>query len=99
MLWAFVYTKYLTWMVQVDTNAQNVKRNNRYNINQTLLGDRFQIISDEEYQKLELGEVQRTGLRAANIDENIRLKDLITLIINLTWILGQVKFMTVLQLD
>ncbi|MDK8277088.1 MAG: hypothetical protein QP763_08575 [Peptoniphilus duerdenii] len=48
---------------------------------------------------MELGEVQRTGLRAANIDENIRLKDLITLIINLTWILGQVKFMTVLQLD
>ena len=33
MLWAFVYTKYLTWMVQVDTDAQNVKRNNRYNIN------------------------------------------------------------------
>ncbi|MEQ2628421.1 M56 family metallopeptidase [Peptoniphilus lacrimalis] len=36
-------------------------------------GDRVQIISDEEYQKLELGEVSRTGLRAANVDENIRL--------------------------
>lgn len=48
---------------------------------------------------MELEEVQRTGLRAANIDENIRLKDLITLIINLTWIPGQVQFMMVLQLD
>ena len=36
-------------------------------------GDRVQIISDEEYQKLKLGEVSRTGLRAANVDENIRL--------------------------
>ena len=36
-------------------------------------GDRVQIISDEEYQKLELGEVSRTGLRSANVDESISL--------------------------
>ena len=36
-------------------------------------GDRVQIISDEEYQKLELGEVSSIGLRSANVDENIRL--------------------------
>ncbi len=36
-------------------------------------GDRVQIISDEEYQKLELGEVSSTGLRSANIDEEISL--------------------------
>ena len=35
--------------------------------------DRVQIISDEEYQKLELGEVSSIGLRAANVDESIRL--------------------------
>lgn len=36
-------------------------------------GDRVQIISDEEYQKLELGEVSSTGLRSASIDEEISL--------------------------
>lgn len=36
-------------------------------------GDRVQIISDEEYQKLELGEVSSIGLRSANVDESIRL--------------------------
>lgn len=36
-------------------------------------GDRVQIISDEEYKKLELGEVSSTGLRSANIDEEISL--------------------------
>lgn len=36
-------------------------------------GDRVQIISDEEYQKLELGEVSSIGLRSANIDESISL--------------------------
>ena len=42
--------------------------------NNSEFGDKVQIISDHEYQKLELGEVSRTGLRAANVDENIRLK-------------------------
>ena len=36
-------------------------------------GYRVQIISDEEYKKLELGEVLSTGLRSANIDEEISL--------------------------
>ena len=36
-------------------------------------GDRVQIISDEEYQKLELGEVSSIGLRSVNVDESIRL--------------------------
>lgn len=53
---------------RVDTKGEIVT-----NINSEF-GDRVQIISDEEYQKLELGEVSRTGLRAANVDENIRLK-------------------------
>ena len=53
---------------RIDTKGEIVT-----NINSEF-GDRVQIISDEEYQKLELGEVSRTGLRAANVDENIRLK-------------------------
>ncbi len=53
---------------RIDTKGKIVT-----NINSEF-GDRVQIISDEEYQKLELGEVSRTGLRAANVDENIRLK-------------------------
>ena len=36
-------------------------------------GDRVKIISDEEYQKLELGEVSSIGLSSANIDESISL--------------------------
>ena len=52
---------------RIDTKGEIVT-----NINSEF-GDRVQIISDEEYQKLELGEVSRTGLRAANVDENIRL--------------------------
>lgn len=53
---------------RVDTKGKIVT-----NINSEF-GGRVQIISDEEYQKLELGEVSRTGLRAANVDDNIRLK-------------------------
>ena len=52
---------------RIDTKGEIVN-----NINSEF-GDGVQIISDEEYQKLELGEVSRTGLRAANVDENIRL--------------------------
>ena len=52
---------------RIDTKGEIVT-----NINSEF-GDRVQIISDEDYQKLELGEVSRTGLRAANVDENIRL--------------------------
>ena len=52
---------------RVDTKGEIVT-----NINSEF-GDRVQIISDEEYQKLELGEVSSTGLRSANIDEEISL--------------------------
>ena len=52
---------------RIDTQGEIVT-----NINSEF-GDRVQIISDQEYQKLELGEVSRTGLRAANVDEHIRL--------------------------
>lgn len=52
---------------RIDTQGEIVT-----NINSEF-GDRVQIISDEDYQKLELGEVSRTGLRSANVDENIRL--------------------------
>lgn len=52
---------------RIDTKGEIVT-----NINSEF-GDRVQIISDEEYQKLELGEVSRTGLRSANIDEEISL--------------------------
>ena len=52
---------------RIDTKGEIVN-----NINSEF-GDRVQIISDEEYQKLELGEVSRTGLRAANVDEKISL--------------------------
>ena len=52
---------------RIDTKGEIVT-----NINSEF-GDRVQIISDEEYQKLELGEVSSIGLRAANIDESIRL--------------------------
>lgn len=53
---------------RIDTKGEIVT-----NINSEF-GDRVQIISEDEYEKLELGEVSRTGLRAANVDENIRLK-------------------------
>lgn len=52
---------------RIDTKGEIVT-----NINSEF-GDRVQIISDEEYQKLELGEVSSIGLRAANVDESIRL--------------------------
>ena len=52
---------------RIDTKGEIVT-----NINSEF-GDRVQIISDEEYQKLELGEVSRTGLRSANVDESISL--------------------------
>ena len=52
---------------RIDTKGEIVT-----NINSEF-GDRVQIISDEEYQKLELGEVSSIGLRSANIDESIRL--------------------------
>ncbi|MDY3947708.1 MAG: M56 family metallopeptidase [Ezakiella sp.] len=52
---------------RIDTKGEIVT-----NINSEF-GDRVQIISDEEYQKLELGEVSSIGLRSANIDEEISL--------------------------
>lgn len=52
---------------RIDTKGEIVT-----NINSEF-GDRVQIISDEEYKKLELGEVSSIGLRAANIDEEISL--------------------------
>lgn len=52
---------------RIDTKGEIVT-----NINSEF-GDRVQIISDEEYQKLELGEVSSIGLRAANVDESISL--------------------------
>ena len=52
---------------RIDTKGEIVT-----NINSEF-GDRVQIISDEEYQNLELGEVSSTGLRSANIDEEISL--------------------------
>lgn len=52
---------------RIDTKGEIVT-----NINSEF-GDRVQIISDEEYQKLELGEVSSTGLRSASIDEEISL--------------------------
>ena len=52
---------------RIDTKGEIVT-----NINSEF-GDRVQIISDEEYQKLELGEVSSIGLRSANIDESISL--------------------------
>lgn len=52
---------------RIDTKGEIVT-----NINSEFV-DRVQIISDEEYQKLELGEVSSIGLRAANVDESIRL--------------------------
>lgn len=52
---------------RIDTKGEIVT-----NINLEF-GDRVEIISDEEYQKLELGEVSSTGLRSANIDEEISL--------------------------
>ncbi len=52
---------------RIDTKGEIVT-----NINSEF-GDRVKIISDEEYQKLELGEVSSIGLRSANIDESISL--------------------------
>lgn len=52
---------------RIDTKGEIVT-----NINSEF-GDRVQIINDEEYQKLELGEVSSIGLRAANVDESISL--------------------------
>ncbi|MCI6610647.1 MAG: M56 family metallopeptidase, partial [Ezakiella sp.] len=52
---------------RIDTKGEIVT-----NINSEF-GDRVQIISDEEYKKLELGEVSSIGLRSANIDEEISL--------------------------
>ena len=52
---------------RIDTKGEIVT-----NINSEF-GDRVKIISDEEYQKLELGEVSSIGLRSANIDEEISL--------------------------
>ena len=52
---------------RIDTKGEIVT-----NIN-SKFGDRVQIISDEEYQNLELGEVSSTGLRSANIDGEISL--------------------------
>lgn len=52
---------------RIDTKGEIVT-----NINSEF-GDRVKIISDEEYQKLELGEVSSIGLRSANVDESISL--------------------------
>ena len=52
---------------RIDTKGEIINDINVENV------DRVKIISDEEYQKLELGEVSSIGLRAANVDENIRL--------------------------
>lgn len=52
---------------RIDTKGEIINDINVEN------GDRVQIISDEEYQKLELGEVSSIGLRSANIDEEISL--------------------------
>lgn len=52
---------------RIDTKGEIVN-----NINSEF-GYRVQIISDEEYQKLKLGEVSSIGLRSANVDEKISL--------------------------
>ena len=75
MVFMFAFTFCLPVFANVtDLNQDRIDTKGEIVTNINLeFGDRVQIISDEEYQKLELGEVSSIGLRSANIDESIRL--------------------------
>lgn len=74
-----VFMSTFTFCLPVFANVTNLNQN-RINSQGEIVnnidaryGDRVQIISDEEYKKLELGEVSSIGLRSANVDESISL--------------------------